>query len=109
MEIIHAIILGIIQGITEWLPISSSGHLALAQMLFNLEVPVLFNVMLHVATLLVILVVFNKDIIKCLKALRKLDFKSEYGKLNKFIIIGTVPIAVIGKINSNGMNVVVCC
>ena len=53
MNLIEVLILAIVQGITEWLPISSSGHLAIVQQYFGLNVPVLFNVILHVGTLLV--------------------------------------------------------
>ncbi len=98
MDIIKAVILGLVQGITEWLPVSSSGHLAILQNYFGLEVPVLFDVVLHVATLFVIIAVFWKDILKCLKALSKWDWRSEYGKLNKFIIIGSIPTAIIGYV-----------
>jgi len=96
MQTIYAIILGIIQGITEWLPVSSSGHLAIFQNIFDINVPILYNVLLHVATLLVLFVVFKDDIIKCINALISWDWKSEYGKLNKFIIIGSIPICIFG-------------
>ena len=49
-----AIILGILQGITEWLPISSSGHLAIFQHYFEEEPPILFDVILHLGSLLVV-------------------------------------------------------
>jgi undecaprenyl-diphosphatase len=45
--ILQAIILGIIQGLTEWLPVSSSGHLALVQLVMNLQVPVFYDAVLH--------------------------------------------------------------
>ena len=47
MEIIYAIILGLIQGITEWLPISSSGHLVIAQNLIGLDVPIIYDIILY--------------------------------------------------------------
>ena len=62
--IIEAIILGIIQGITEWLPVSSSGHLVIAQQWLGLEVPVIFDILLHLGSLAVVLFIFRKDIIK---------------------------------------------
>ncbi|HQC27312.1 MAG TPA: undecaprenyl-diphosphate phosphatase, partial [Treponemataceae bacterium] len=60
MSIFQAIILGALQGITEFLPISSSGHLAIAQNLFGLELPLIFDVSLHLASLLAVLLVFRK-------------------------------------------------
>ncbi len=85
-----------IQGITEWLPISSSGHLVVAQEYFGLKPPVIFDVMLHVGTLFVILIAFWKDIAGMLKALAQLDFDTEEGKLAVFIVVGSIPTALIG-------------
>ena len=63
MSIIQAVVLGLLQGAAEFLPVSSSGHLVLARALMGLEdVPVLFDVMLHVATLAVVLWVFRGPI-----------------------------------------------
>ena len=63
MSIFQAIILGVLQGIAEFLPISSSGHLSVAQKLFGLsDVPLLFDVMLHLATLAAVILYFRKKI-----------------------------------------------
>lgn len=63
MSIFQGIVLGVLQGIAEFLPISSSGHLIVAQNLFGLEeVPLLFDVFLHVATLLAVVLYFRKKI-----------------------------------------------
>ena len=66
MNIGKAILMGIVQGITEFLPVSSSGHLALLKGIFDLDTDtgVLFDVMLHVATLVAVCVVFRKDVVK---------------------------------------------
>jgi len=96
MNLIQAIFLGLIQGLTEWFPVSSSGHLALFQNLFNLDVPILFDVLLHLGTLLVVLLVFYKDILRILKAVVSWDTKSEYFKLAVFIIIGSLGTGIIG-------------
>jgi len=91
----HAIILGVIQGITEWLPVSSSGHLVLAQQYFGLDVPVAFDVILHFGTLLVVLVVFWRDIITILSSLFRLRW-DENTRLLLYIAIATLPIALVG-------------
>ncbi len=91
-------ILGLVQGLTEWFPISSTGHLKLAERLLELEAPILFDVTLHVGTLVVILLFFKKDIINVLRALGHFDFKTENGKLIPLIIVGTVPTALIGLV-----------
>ncbi|MBL7148309.1 MAG: undecaprenyl-diphosphate phosphatase [Nanoarchaeota archaeon] len=88
VSLIQAIILGIIQGITEWFPISSSGHLALIQNIFNLKVPVVYDILLHLGTALVILIKFRKDILNIILLKEK--------KLLTFIIIGSIATAIIG-------------
>lgn len=64
MTIIQSILLGIVQGITEFLPVSSSGHLAILQNIFHVETDgsMLFDIMLHVGTLAAVFVVFHRDI-----------------------------------------------
>ena len=66
MKVLQAIIMGLIQGLTEFLPVSSSGHLALIKAIFGLETDtgILFDVLLHVATLISITVVFYKDVFR---------------------------------------------
>jgi len=94
--LLEAILLGFIQGLTEWLPISSSGHLVIAQQLLKIEVPLLFDVMLHIGSLFAVFVLFWKDILKIIKSFLKLDFKSQEGKLGLFIIIGSIPVGFAG-------------
>ena len=103
MDPIQAIILGFIQGVTEWLPISSTGHLRIAEQFLGLTVPLLFDVTLHVGTLIIILLFFRKDIKIILAALVKGDFKSENGKLIPLIIVGMIPTALIGVVFSNAI------
>ena len=65
MGILEAILLGIIQGIAEFLPISSSGHLAIFQKLFGMDqVGISFDVFLHIGTLIAVFIVFWKDILR---------------------------------------------
>lgn len=81
---IQAFILGIIQGLTEFLPISSTGHLFLGRHLFGLDEAGLFlDTMLHVGTLLAVLVVYKDDLIHIIR--------NPFGKLTKIMFIGTIP------------------
>jgi len=90
MEIIKVIILGIIQGITEFLPVSSSGHLVLFQHLLDVEGALTLDVFLHFGTLLAVVIVYLDDI----KGI--ITFRDEYRKLTIYIILGSVPAGVIG-------------
>ena len=89
MSILQSLILGIIQGITEFLPISSSGHLVLMETIMNLEVETLksFDVALHVGSLLAILIYFRKTIIKIL---------TKDHKYIAYLLIGTIPAVIAG-------------
>jgi undecaprenyl-diphosphatase len=104
MDPIQAIVLGFIQGVTEWLPISSTGHLRIAEHFLGLTVPLLFDVTLHLGTLLVTLLFFREDIKNIFVALGKGDFKSENGKLVPLIAVGTVPTALIGLVFGNALD-----
>jgi undecaprenyl-diphosphatase len=94
MDIFQAIILGIVQGITEWLPVSSSGHLVLAQTLLGITQPLIFDIMLHIGSLLVVFVFFWKEIKELILGVIK--FEKEQLNLLLFIILATIPIALIG-------------
>jgi undecaprenyl-diphosphatase len=94
MDIFQAIILGIIQGITEWLPISSSGHLAIAQHLFGLKQPIAFDIMLHFGSLIVIMVYFRNELNELLFGIIRREKKSLLMLL--FMIIATIPIVIMG-------------
>lgn len=98
-EIINALIFGVIQGLTEFLPVSSSGHLELAKYLFGDDsMPaesLLMSVVLHAATALSTIVVFRKDIIEIIKHC----FSKEWNNEKKFalnIVISMIPAAIIG-------------
>jgi undecaprenyl-diphosphatase len=96
VSIIQAIFLGVLQGLTEWLPVSSSGHLVIAQQLFNIDVPVFFDIMLHIGTAIVVIWFMRKEFLLMLKALLKFDFNSKYGKWFLFLMIGSVITGFIG-------------
>ncbi|MGQ9759254.1 MAG: undecaprenyl-diphosphate phosphatase [Candidatus Methanomethylicaceae archaeon] len=91
MDLIQAVILAIIQGLTEWLPISSSGHLVIAQRALNLSLPVGFYAALHLGTLLAVLVYFRKEILSILIAFLRADVKSKDFRLGLYVISGTLP------------------
>jgi len=95
VSFLEALLLGFAQGLTEWIPVSSSGHLALIQMYLGLNVPILFDILLHVATLLVLFIFFRREIFEILKAFFKWDIKSSYFRLGVFIIIGTIGTGII--------------
>ncbi len=103
MEILKAIVLGIVQGIAEFFPISSSGHLVLIPFLFKWDyIPVYYSVALHFATLLSLVTVFYRDIGRIIKAFftglfsKNTRKSNPYFKLSLFIIIATIPAAVAG-------------
>jgi undecaprenyl-diphosphatase len=96
VSILEIVPLGIIQGLTEWLPVSSTAHLKIAQHLMNFQATALLDVTLHIGTLIVVVFYFRKDVKDILSALVHLDFKSEYGRLIPLIIIATIPTGIIG-------------
>ena len=81
MDIIDSIVLGIIQGLTEFLPVSSSGHLELGKAILGDEsIPkesLLFTVVLHFATALSTIVVFRKDVFDLLKGILKFQWNED--------------------------------
>ncbi len=103
MNFFDAAILGALQGITEFLPISSSGHLILAEKFLNLDVESLktFDVMLNLGTLLAVLIYFWKEVKGMIIALwkfiiRKLPTNDGSGRLIVYLIIGTIPAVILG-------------
>ncbi|WP_298924218.1 undecaprenyl-diphosphate phosphatase [uncultured Allomuricauda sp.] len=99
MDIIDAIILGIIQGLTEFLPVSSSGHLELGKAILGSnslpEESLLFTVVLHFATALSTIVVFRKDVWDIIKGLFQFTW-NEQTQFSLKIIISMIPAALIG-------------
>jgi len=89
-------LLGVIQGFTEWLPVSSSGHLVLVQELLHIEQPLMLDTVLHLGSLAVILLFLRTDIWGVLVAVWRRDFAGESGKLAMYVAVGTVPVALAG-------------
>ena len=126
MTLLQSVFLGIVQGLTEFLPVSSSGHLAIVQNLFHVDTEgtILFDILLHLGTLAVVLIVYRKDIWLLIKeffgmlgdigkniaisfANRKVReggqltpyrrvVRTNYRKFVVLIIVATIPTAIIG-------------
>ncbi|MGC9517685.1 MAG: undecaprenyl-diphosphatase UppP [Methanomicrobiales archaeon] len=108
MDIVQALILGVVQGLTEFLPISSSAHLVFMHDLTGLAPNLAFDTLLHVGSLLAVLVYFRKDVLHMIKSffsslvdLTRGTFKKgvkedKYKKLAWLILIGTIPAGLAG-------------
>jgi len=111
MTVIQALLLGLLQGVAEFLPISSSGHLVLARALMDLEkVPELFDVILHVATLFVVIWVFRKRIVGILVSLyrfilRKSDENDKPNLILTLQLIGASVLTAVIGLGISGLNV----
>ncbi len=89
MSFLEAIFLGIVQGFSEFLPISSSGHLVLFQKILKIQEGALsFDIALHVATLVAVVVVYWKKIVEIVR--------QPFSKLPMYIVLGTIPTAIFG-------------
>lgn len=101
MEIYQALILGIIQGLTELLPISSSAHLQLIPWIFQWNIPESFDVALHAGTLLAIAIFFFKNWIQLIKGGYKKVVKKEdstEGRMFWYIVIATIPAGILSLV-----------
>ena len=98
-ELFEALVLGIVQGLTEFLPVSSSGHLEIAKALLNndslAEQSLFTTVLLHFATALSTIVIFRNEIIRIFKGLFNKEFNSEK-RFSLYIILSMIPAAIVG-------------
>lgn len=128
MTLIESLLLGLVQGLTEFLPVSSSGHLAILKQLFGIEVEtgILFDILLHLGTLVAIFIVYFKDIISLIKegfsivwdiilnvcrffhnvvTKEKIEYRpmvtNSYRKFVLLIIVSTIPTGIIGVVFSD--------
>lgn len=97
MEWFEAVILGLVQGLTEFLPVSSSGHLEIGKVLLGVETTddLMFTTMVHAATVLSTIVVFRKQIFGLLKGLFKFRYNDETDYLFK-IAVSIIPVMIVG-------------
>jgi len=97
MSIIQAIILGVVQGITEFLPISSSGHLIILHQIFGVEKGAFtFDIVVHLGTLVAIVIYFWADILAIIK--------KPFSKMTGLLIVGTMPVVIAGFFLRNVMD-----
>ena len=96
-----SIIIAIIQGMTEWLPISSSGHILLFEKMLGYSGGLDFEIALHFGTLMAVFLYFRKEIINISRDFFSLKWKTENGKLGVFLALGTIPAAILGFLASN--------
>ncbi|WP_321423019.1 undecaprenyl-diphosphate phosphatase [uncultured Methanobacterium sp.] len=113
MDIIQAIIMGAVQGLTEFLPVSSSAHLVIAPQLLGTQSSLAFDTLLHVGTLVAVIGYFWKDIISMIKALvaslldiPKGKFKEgvkedPFKRLTWLVVVGTIPAGLMGILFKN--------
>ena len=108
MDILQAIIIGIVQGLTEFLPVSSSAHLVFIQNLLGVESSLAFDTFLHLGTLIAVLWFFRYDIFKMIKSwlssiqdilqgrFREGFYADPYKRLAWYVILATIPVGLVG-------------
>ena len=99
MNWLQALILGLVQGLTEFLPVSSSGHLAIGREILGVEAAedLVFEIMVHVATVLATIIVFRKQIWKLLCGLFKFKYNDETDYILK-ICVSMIPVFIVGML-----------
>lgn len=95
-ELISALVIAVVQGLTEWVPVSSSGHLLLFEYLLGYNGGLMFDVALHFGTLMAVFVYFGGDIVDIVRGLLKGQWSSGNGRLGLLIIVATIPAVLVG-------------
>ena len=108
MDIIQGIIIGIVQGLTEFLPVSSSAHLVFIQNILGVESSLAFDTFLHLGTLIAVLWYFRADIFKMLESwwysihdilagrFKEGFYEDPYKRLAWYVILATIPVGIVG-------------
>jgi len=95
-EFFATLILAVVQGISEWFPISSSGHLVLASKLLGYSNTLQLDVTLHFGTLMAVFVYFGQDIMNIIEDLLKGKWTSKHAKMGFYLIVATIPAGIAG-------------
>lgn len=105
MSIVEAVLLGILQGLTEFLPVSSSGHIELGKALLEVDQAdnLLFSLIVHGATVLSTIIVFRRDIASLFKGLFQFEWNTET-KYVVLLLVSAIPIALIGFLFQEEIN-----
>ncbi len=98
MDLVSSLILAIVQGITEWFPISSSGHLVLAEKLLRVSGGLVLEVALHFGTLMAVFIYFRKDIIRIIRDILNGRWKTSNSRLGFLILVASIPAGIFGFI-----------
>ena len=101
MDLVAAALLGVVQGLTEFLPVSSSGHLILARAFFGWDpgrFGLAFDVACHVGTLLAVLAYFRSDVVRLTAAAPRAlgGREGNWERLGRLIVVGTIPVVIVG-------------
>ncbi len=105
MTLFQSILLGIIQGLTEFIPVSSSAHLVLAPYLFGWKIPAqeafVFDVLVQLGTLLAVIIYFRRDLLRIIRAfitglLNRRPFADPESRLGWYLILATIPAGILG-------------
>tara|TARA_Y100000034_G_scaffold8436_1_gene9173 strand:+ start:800 stop:1660 length:861 start_codon:yes stop_codon:yes gene_type:complete len=95
-DLVSALILAVVQGITEWFPVSSSGHLVLTERALGFSGGLLFETALHFGTLMAVFVYFGREITDIIRDFFSRRWKTENGRIGLYLIIGSIPAGIVG-------------
>ena len=100
-DLISALIIAVVQGLTEWVPVSSSGHLVVVERILGYDGSLLFDVALHFGTLMAVFIYFGKDITDILQDWFRGRWDSENSRLGVLLAVATIPAVIFGFLLRN--------
>ncbi len=95
-DLISALIIAVVQGVTEWVPVSSSGHLVVVERMLGFDGGLVFDVALHFGTLMAVFVYFGREITDIVQDFFRGRFDSDNGRLGLLVLVATIPAVVFG-------------